>query len=711
MTIKKKKVLNIIFRDGYKPLTFEGLAKALKITLDGDVRDLHRLLENMVHEGALCKTPQGRYGPLRGMGMLTGILQGHSKGFAFLLPEAPGEADVYIPAEKLGGAMHKDRVMVRLSEDSRGGKRRQGEVVRILKRANQHVVGTYMSGRKSANLLPDDHHLFHDIEIKLKDSAGAQSGQKVLLQITRWPDAQNDVILGKVVEVIGSPEEAGVDITTIVKKHGLPSAFPQGVLKEAGRLDEMHIEKTAREEDRWDLRQLPAVTIDGEDARDLDDAVSLEKGEEGGYRLGIHIADVSYYVREGSALDREAARRSTSVYLPDRVIPMFPTQLSNGICSLNPRVSRLALSVFVELDETGQVQDYAFHPSIIRVSERMNYDQVNAILEGDPALRSRYASFVPVFEAMDELALRLKKKRLQRGALDFQLPEAKVKLDERGVPVEIQVRRGGRSESIIEEFMLACNEVVARHFRERKEPFVYRVHESPDPEKLYSLRDFLTLFNIRIKGNLEQITPGQIQQILEEVKGTRVERYVNYVLLRSMAQAYYSEEPLGHFGLAAPHYTHFTSPIRRYPDLLVHRILRKTLQGGLSSTESRKLAGMLPRLLQHASVMERLAMEAERESVDLKKVEFMEGKEGETFRGIISGVTSFGFFVELENTVEGLVHVTRLNDDYYTFDPARYSLVGEAGGKKYQLGDNVVVHLDKVNKEMRSVDFSPVHAE
>ncbi len=711
MTIKKKNVLNCIFQKNYKPLTFDGLVKELNLNKDKEIQDLHRLLEGLVREGTLCKTPQGRYGPLRGMGMLTGILQGHNQGFAFLLPEAPGEADVFIAPEKRSGAMHKDRVMVRLLKEAKEGKRRQGEVVRILKRGNPQVVGTYRGNRKGGTVIPDDHHLSSDIQVKPKDGASAKSGQKVLVQITRWPDAQASSPQGKVVEVIGSPEDAGVDITTIQKKFGLPSNFPQGVLKEANRLDEVHIEQASRDEDRWDLRQLPMVTIDGADAKDLDDAVSLEIKEEGGCRLGVHIADVSYYVREGSALDREAAKRATSVYLPDRVIPMFPPQLSNGICSLNPQVSRLAISVFIDLDEEGQVQNYEFHPSVIQVDERMTYQDVNAILEGDEKLRQRYQEFTATFEAMDKLASRLKQTRMERGALGFNFPEAKVILDEQGKPLDIQVRQGTRAEFIIEEFMLICNEVIARHFQELGVPFVYRVHESPDPEKLYYLRDFLTLFNIKIKGELEQISPTQIQEILEQVQGTKVERYVSYVLLRSMAQAHYSEIPLGHFGLAADNYTHFTSPIRRYPDLLVHRILRKSIQGGLSSSEVRKLSGALPELLQHASEQERVAMEAERESVDLKKVEYMEGKEGEEFAGIISGVTSFGFFVELENTVEGLIHVTRMEDDYYYFDEARHTLVGEVTGKKYQLGDEVTVRLDRVNKAMRSVDFSPVLPE
>ncbi len=706
MSIKKKQVLSYLFQEEYKPLTLEGLQKALHIYKEEDIQELFQLLSSLEKEGSVFKTRQGRYIPLRGMGLLVGVLQGHSQGYAFLLPETPGEPDVFIPSEKLKGAMHKDRVMVRLQKDSHDGRRRrEGEVVRILKRGNPNLVGTYSGNRHSGVALPDDRRL-SEISIP-RGSREARPGDKVLINITRWPDNFHALPEGKIVEVIGSTGEPGVDITSIQLKFGLPSTFPAKVLKEVEHLDEKHILEAAREENRQDLRSLAMVTIDDEDARDLDDAVSLER-RESGYRLGVHIADVSYYVKEGSALDREAARRATSVYFPDRVIPMLPPRLSNGICSLNPGIPRLAISVFMDLNQDGKLEKYVFYPSVICIDERMAYSDVNRILEGDDILEKKYSGFVQAFIDMAALAEKLKEKRIKRGALDFNFPEAKVKLDKQGKPLEIKVRRGGRAESIIEEFMLLCNEVIAAHFHRQKVPFVYRVHERPEEEKLYGLRDFLSLFNIKLEGDLSRISPRHFQKTMEAVKDTPVEKIVNYVLLRSLPQARYSVSSLGHFGLATKYYTHFTSPIRRYPDLLVHRILRYTLGGTLSAEESRRLTNHLPQLVQHSSEQERIAVEAERESMDLKKVEFMEDKVGSEYSAVISGVTSFGFFVELDNTVEGLIHVTRLEDDFYHFDEKRYALVGERSRKAYRLGDFIKVRLERVDKETRTLYFAPL---
>lgn len=705
MGVKKKRVLSFLFRENYKPLTFEGLQKALNIYKEEDIRALFELLSSMEEEGSVVRSPQGRYSPLRGMGLLVGVLQGHPQGYAFLLPETPGEADVFIPPEKLRGAMHKDRVIVRLHKGLRNGRRREGEVYRVLERRNLHVVGTYRGNRRRGVLLPDDRRL---PEIKIiRGEHKARPGDKILVQITRWADSAYTLPEGKIIEIIGLEGEPGVDITSIQKKFGFPSTFPSKVLRESEQLDENHILKAAEEEGRLDLRSLPTVTIDDEDARDFDDAVSLER-REGGYRLGVHIADVSYYVKERSALDREASRRATSVYFPDRVIPMLPPRLSNGICSLNPGAPRLAISVLLDLDGDGKLEKYSFHPSIICSDERMTYSDVNRILQGDSLLEERYSNFVQVFRDMAALAEKLKARRLKRGALDFSFPEAKVKLDEQGKPLKIVVKRGGRAESIIEEFMLLCNEVVAVHFHRLKIPFVYRVHERPEEEKLYALRDFLSLFNIRLEGDLQKISPRHFQKIMETVKNKPAENIVHYVLLRSLPQACYSVSPLGHFGLATKYYTHFTAPIRRYPDLLVHRILRATLEGGLTPEESRRLAVRLPRLVEHSSAQERLAMEAERESLDLKKVEFMEGKEGQEYNGVISGVASFGFFVELENTVEGLVHVTSLLDDFYLFNEKRYELVGERKRKVYRLGDPIKVRLEKVDRKTGTVYFTPL---
>jgi|LSQX01.2.fsa_nt_gb ribonuclease R len=709
MSVKKKKVLQYLFSKDYKPATFEGLQKALNVTGDEDIKELYLLLESMEKEGSLVKTSQGRYTPLRGLGLYAGELQGHSQGFAFLIPDAPGEQDVFISGENLGGAMHKDRVLVRLLKKSRvkkshDGRKREGEVIRILKRSNFKIVATYQGNRHGGTALPDDRRLFREISIP-GGRRRARPGDKIVVEITRRPDRINMMPEGEIIEVIGAEGEPGVDITSIQKKYGLPSAFPAKVLREVEKLDEKHILEALEGEGRRDLRSLPVMTIDDADARDLDDAISLERIEHG-YRLGVHIADVGYYVQEGSAVDREAAKRATSVYLPDRVIPMLPPILSNMICSLNPGSPRLAISVFMELDSKGELEKYSFLPSIIISDRRLTYNEVNQIIDGDKNLREHHEKHIQTLLDMDSLARILKENRIKRGALDFDFPEAKIKLNEDGRPLEIQIKRGGHAESIIEEFMLLCNEVIAAHFFRLKTPFIYRVHERPDEDKLYILRDFLSIFNIKFKGDLNRIASQQFQRIMMDVKGTPMEKVVNYVLLRSLPQARYSEASSFHFGLAAPIYTHFTSPIRRYPDLLVHRILRSSINGALTRAKSRKLTTLLPQLARHASEQERVALEAERECVDLKKVEFMEGKEGSEHVGTISGVTSFGFFVELENTVEGLVHVTKMEDDYYFFDEKRYSLVGEHGGKVYRLGDSVKVCLEKVDKETRTIYFS-----
>jgi len=704
MSINKRSILKHLFNKNYKPATFEDLLKALNVTGDEDIKELYRLLESMEKEGSLVRTLQGRYTPLRGLGLFVGELQGHSQGFAFLLPDAPGEQDVFISKEKLGGAMHKDRVLVRLLKDSHNGRRREGEVIRILKSNNHKIVATYRGNRRNGTALPDDRRFFPEILIP-GGSRRARPGDKIVVEITRRPDRFNIMPEGKIIEVIGPEGEPGVDITSIQKKYGLPSAFPAKVLKEVKGLDEKHILETLEGEGRKDLRSLSVMTIDDADARDLDDAISLER-KGNGYRLGVHIADVSYYVQEGSAVDREAAKRATSVYLPDRVIPMLPPKLSNEICSLNPGSPRLAISVFMELDSKGELQKYSFFPSIITSDRRLTYSEVNQIIDGNKNLRERHEKHVQTLLDMDLLAGLLKENRIRRGALDFNFPEAKLKLDEHGRPLDIQIKRGGHAESIIEEFMLLCNEVIASHFFNLKTPFIYRVHDRPDDDKLYILRDFLSLFDIKLKGDLSEISPREFQKIMREAKDTPVEKVINYVLLRSLPQARYSEIPSFHFGLAAPLYTHFTAPIRRYPDLLVHRILRSSIKGALTRSKSRKLAALLPRLARHSSEQERVALEAERECVDLKKVEFMEGKEGNEYVGIISGITSFGFFVELENTVEGLVHVTRMEDDYYYFDEKKYSLIGERSGKIYRLGDSVNVRLEKVDKENRTIYFT-----
>lgn len=708
MSLDKKTILNFLFQHEGRPCSFEKLQQGLGITGEKEIASLYSLLSTLEEEGAISKTEQGRFSLLRNNDMLVGILQGHNRGFAFLLPEAPGEADVYIPPDKTRGALHKDRVVVRLLAAKRDG-RREGEVVRILKQENKRVVGTYEGSRRRGQVVPDDRRLPQQILIKeMKNNRRAEPGDKVLVEITKRQSLTSPYPEGNIVEVIGPATAPGVDITSIQKHFGLPDSFPRQVLQEAAKFDGAQIEAQAAEQGRQDLRSLPLVTIDGADAKDLDDAVSLERTGAEGYRLGVHIADVSWYVREGSALDREALRRATSVYLVDRVIPMLPPQLSNDLCSLNPGVPRLAVSVFMELDAAGDLTGYTYTPSLISVRERMTYEAVNGILEGDKELHRRYAGLVQVFEDMAELSRMLKQRRLAQGALDFNFPEPKIILDAQGKPLRIEVRRGGKAESIIEEFMLLCNGVIAAHFGRLKIPFLYRVHEQPELDKVYALRDFLSLFNIRLKGDLGRISSQQYQQVLRQVEGTTEEKIVNHVMLRTLPQARYSELPLGHFGLSTRDYTHFTSPIRRYPDLVVHRILRMMLPGKMSAADKRRLAARLPEIARISSEQERNAVDAERATQELKKLEFMLGKEGNEYDGLISGVTSFGFFVELPDTVEGLVHLSTLTEDYFIFDEKRYTLTGQRSGRVYRLGDPIRVRLVRVDLEMRSIHFLPV---
>lgn len=683
----------------YKPMN-EG---EILVALDLDIRDadlLLKTLQSMEKEGLVVKNRKGRYGLPERMNLIVGHLEGHPRGYAFLIPDNPEMEDVYVGLGNLNGAVHGDRVIVRPLFKPSGG-RLEGEVVRILKRASTKVVGTIECGKQFAFVTPDDKRFYFDIFIPKDATAGAQTGQKVVVGITRWPEGRRNPE-GRVIEVLGYGDEPGIDVLAVIKKYDLPLEFPEKVLRQAEQIPEEISEEEL--EGRLDLRKEKIVTIDGEDAKDLDDAVSVKRIP-GGYRLGVHIADVSYYVREDTPLDKEARKRGCSVYLVDRVIPMLPPKLSNGICSLNPRVPRLTMSVIIDFDENAKVKSYQITPSVIQTCERMTYTAVNKILEeNDQETIKRYDYLVEDFKLMEELAAKLNRKRFERGSLDFNFEEAKVILDENGRPVEIKKEHRGIGERIIEEFMLAANEVIAEHMYWLKVPFVYRVHEIPDMEKMYALQEFLHNLGYSIKG-IKNIKPKALQQILEAVKGKPEERVVSTVLLRSLKRAHYSEENLGHFGLASHYYTHFTSPIRRYPDLVIHRILREQMEGGLTEERVEYLNESLGRIAKHSSERERIAEEAERETVELKMVEYMAEKVGEVFVGIISSVTPFGFFVELENTVEGLVHVSTLEDDFYRFDEKSITLRGERTKKVFRIGDRVRVKLARVNKDERQIDF------
>jgi ribonuclease R len=702
--ISKEELLEYMWQNSYKPLTAEELAKSLKIKKQAVFVNL---LQELEEEGKIVLNRKGRYGLPQKMNLAVGRLQGSLKGFAFLIPDDPQEQDVYVKNEDLNGAMHNDRVIVRLYRHLEDGRKREGEVIRILKRANRQVVGTYESSRYFGFVVPDDKRLWYDIFIPKNEKGGAQTGDKVVIEMISWPEPRRNPE-GKVIEVLGRKDQPGIDILSIVRKYQLPEAFPEEVLAEVAK-----IPATVTAEDRKgrrDLRHLPLATIDGEDAKDLDDAVNLELLPNGNYYLGVHIADVGYYVREGSILDEEALKRGTSVYLVDRVIPMLPPYLSNGICSLNAGEDRLALSCLMEIDAEGKVIKHEIVPSVIRVKERMTYTSVRKILEEkDAELVKRYEEYVPTFELMRELCLILRKKRLQRGAIDFDFPESQVILDEQGKPVDIVQRERSLAEMIIEEFMIVANETVAEEFYWREVPFLYRVHEKPDLEDLTELNEFLGVFGYHIKTNRKgEVNPRAFQQVVEKVKGRSEEKTISLVILRSMKHARYAAEALGHFGLAAKYYSHFTAPIRRYPDLAIHRVMREVQGKGLAEKRRKRLDTRMEEYAEQSSLRERVAEEAERESVDLKKVEYMQDFVGQVFEGTISGVTSFGFFVELPNTVEGLVHVSTLTDDYYQYVEKQLMLIGDFTKKIYRIGDPVKVVLVKVNVEERLIDFEVV---
>ncbi|SDH21565.1 RNAse R [Alteribacillus persepolensis] len=703
---KKQQLIQFFKEEAAKPMAVSEIQEELEMNGAEETKALMKALNDLEESGDIVRTRSNRYGIPEKMNLLKGRVQSHQRGFAFILPENKEEDDVFVPAGDLNGAMNRDTVLVRVQQKSSGAKP-EGTVVRILERGTTKTVGTYIDNRSYGFVEVDDKHITNDIFIPQDAENGAVDGHKVVVEITKYPEGRFSAE-GKVVNILGHKNDPGVDILSIIHKHGLPGDFPEETINQAHQVpDEIKQEEI---ENRRDLREETIVTIDGADAKDLDDAVQVKKLENGNYLLGVHIADVSYYVTEGSPIDEEAYERGTSVYLVDRVIPMIPHRLSNGICSLNPQVDRLTLSCEMEINEKGEVVDHDIFESVIRTNERMTYDDVRLILEEkDEETREKYKELVPFFEQMEELAAILRKKRFSRGAIDFDFKEASVKVDEDGNPTDVVLIDRSVAERLIEEFMLAANETVAEHFHWMKVPFVYRIHEDPDSEKLERFLEFVTNFGYVVKGSANTVHPSALQKVLDEVKGEPEEAVINTVLLRSMQQAKYDPENVGHFGLASDFYTHFTSPIRRYPDLIVHRLIReylvhKNMDGKTQSAWKDKL----PDITQHASEMERRAVDAEREVDDLKKAQFMEDKVGEEFTGFISGAANFGLFVELENTIEGMVHISYLTDDYYHFDDKQYALIGERTGNVFRIGDEVEVRVINVNVEEHDIDFEIV---
>lgn len=696
---RKNLICELVADEQYVPMKEKELAAFMQVA-PSDREAFREVLGALLSEGKIQITKQGRY-VKPDVNRPVGTFIGNARGFGFVEVEGY-EEDFFIPEDKTGGAFHMDRVQIAFLPGRRG-QRREAEVVRILERGTKQLVGTYEQSQNFGFVIPDNSKIGTDIFVPKERSKGAVTGHKVVVELTSYGDERHKPE-GRVVELIGHINDPGVDIMSIVRGFELPTEFGEKVMNQANRTPETVSE--ADRAGRTDLRGLQMVTIDGEDAKDLDDAVSLFKDEGGLFHLGVHIADVTNYVQENSALDWEALERGTSVYLVDRVIPMLPHKLSNGICSLNQGVDRLALSCLMTINGKGEVTDYQIEETVIRVDRRMSYTSVRKILEDkDEAERKAYGTLVPMFEDMEELASLLRKKRHKRGSIDFDFAESKIILDEDGRPVEIKPYERNVATKIIEDFMLIANETVAQHFFWLETPFVYRTHEKPDPDKIKKLSTFIRNFGYHIKQTGEEIHPKELQKLLNKIADTDEETLISRLTLRSMKQAKYTVECTGHFGLACQYYCHFTSPIRRYPDLQIHRIIKEQLRGKLSEERISHYEEKLPEVAKHASKMERRAAEAERETDKLKKAEYMEERIGEIYDGVICGITQWGIYVELQNTVEGLIHVSSLAGDYFYYDEEACEMVGKESGVSYKLGQRVTIQVKGVDRLARTVDF------
>ena len=707
----RKKIICDLVRDPvYVPMKEKELAVFLQVARE-DREDLRGILQELLAEGKLTLTAKGKYVKSNGR-FLTGTFVSNARGFGFVEIEGR-EEDLYIPEDQTGGAFHKDTVEVALLPESEG-RRQEGKIVRIIARGMTRVVGTFERTSENYGFVkPDNTKISQDIFVPKERSGGAVTGHKVVVQITDYgTDRKNPE--GQIVEILGHVNDPGVDIMAIVRNYELPVEFTEKIMNQAERVSKEV--STADMAGRRDLRNVEMVTIDGEDAKDLDDAVSVAfDGEK--YSLGVHIADVTNYVQENSALDKEALKRGTSVYLVDRVIPMLPHALSNGICSLNEGVDRLALSCLMTVDLSGEIVDYEICESVIRVNKRMSYTVVRELLEEEGAdSREEYGQYrdlLPMFRNMESLAAILREKRGKRGSIDFDFPECKIFLDQDGHPTDIRPYERNVATDIIEDFMLAANETVAQHFYWMELPFVYRVHDVPDGERIQKLTAFINNFGYYMKAvgrqgqktSGEEVHPKEIQKLLASIAGTPEEAMISRMALRSMKQAKYSVECSGHFGLACQYYCHFTSPIRRYPDLQIHRIIKDWLRGRLGEERSAHYRSILPEVAKHSSETERRADEAERETDKLKKVEYMEDKIGNVYEGIVSGVTGWGLYVELPNTIEGMVPLAQMDDDYYEFDEKNMLVFGRRTKKIYRLGDRVLVTVAKVDRMMGMIDF------
>ena len=698
----KERLLGLINDSAYSPLKKEELAVIFDIH-PAEMPMFYNFLDELEEDGYIGRTKKGKIMSLNQMGLFVGKFVSHRKGFGFVESDEEYTQDLFIPADNVNTAMHNDRVIAEIVTPATDDRRAEGKIIKVVKREVTEVVGLFQPSKNFGFVVPDNKKFNQDIYIPKKFFSGAKENDKVVVEITVWP-AEDRKPEGKIIEVLGQKGERGVEIDSIVKAHGLPEEFPKKVLDEAEfvavPIPEEEIQR------RFDIRDLKTFTIDGEDAKDLDDAVSIEKLPNGNFKLGVHIADVTHYVREKSKLDKEALKRATSVYLVDKVIPMLPKTLSNGMCSLNPFEDKLTLSIFMEINDKGEVVKHDIYESVINSKARMTYTEVSDILEkDDPLLKKTFSHMVDEFKMSEELARILMKRRERRGSIDFDFPEAKIILNKDGEVVDIKHYERRISNRIIEEFMLISNETIAEHYFWLGLPFVYRVHETPSAEKMEQLSKFVATFGYTIKGDLEDVHPKALQAIVENIKGKREEEAISTILLRSLKQARYEPTCLGHFGLAAKYYCHFTSPIRRYPDLQIHRIIKEQLNNKINQKRQDQLSNIVEYASTQSSERERAAELAERDVHDYYKACYMADKVGQEFEGTISSVTNFGMFVELENTIEGLVRLANMADDYYIYDDMTYTIIGERTKKTFRIGDPVRIRVDRVNVDFREIDF------
>lgn len=707
MDEKENLILKFMSREDYVPMKAKEIAGIFMVPKN-KYNNFKSILDKLEKEYKIQKNRKNKYSIIDENKYIKGTYRGNEKGYGFVIPENEEMEDIFIPRGNNNNALNDDIVVAEIVKESEDGKRKEGKIVSIVKHEKDKVVGLFVKSKNFGFVIPDDKKFGGDIFISKSNFAKAKNNQKVVVKLTKYPE-KNKKAEGKIIEIIGGIDEAGVDMLSLVKEYDLPYEFPQGVIEEAkskgNKVDKKDIPN------RIDLRDKTIFTIDGEDAKDLDDAVRVYKNDDGNYMLDVHIADVSYYVTENSLLDKEAIIRGTSIYMLDRVIPMLPKELSNGICSLNAGEDRFTLSCTMEIDKEGNIISSDVYKAVIKVTERMNYKDVQKIIDGsDEEVLERYKNYIQDFKLMEELAKILKNKRLERGYLNLDLPESKVVLDNNGHAVDIKKYELYFSNEIIEQFMLSANETIAERFYWLEAPFIYRVHEEPDIDKVKELNKFLYNFGYKINKSGDKVYPKEFAKVLDSVKGKTEERVVSNLVLRTLKVARYESENDGHFGIASKYYCHFTSPIRRYPDLFIHRIISKYLENNyeISEKQKEKYEKQAEQYAKTSSDREKIATKVERDSIDIKMAEYMQDRIGEEYEGMVSSVTSFGIFIELDNTVEGLIRFENLGDEYFEYDEEHKQLIGEKTGITYKIGDRVKIKVINANKETRQINFEKI---